>query len=86
MRWVNFEYATNGACRNINYENWLERRRETGVRNMGRATTWYYCTQFAFDFFVTTADMRGRVFPNVVDEMYYNNLCRDVFGAEVYVI
>lgn len=46
---------------------------------MGRSTTWYYCTQNAFDFFVTSAE--SGMFPDVVDETYYDKLCEDTFGS-----
>lgn len=44
-----------------------------------RIFTYFYCTQFGLSFLITQDNPPGNVFPNVINEIYHETLCRDAF-------
>lgn len=79
-RWLNYVYDTNGRCRDLTYEASLTDLRDVTSRSGQRPLFYFFCTQFALNFFVTSETSPGAVFPNVIPESYHETRCSDLFG------
>lgn len=66
-------YDTNGTCRDYRYS--AETQRRDGYFFIEE---YLFCHQIGINFFVTSANATGGVFPNVINETLADTRCKDI--------
>ena len=77
-RWVRHEYGRNGAI-SISYADKI--REITNITSASdlREVTYFQCTQYGFHR-TTPENTFANVYPDVIDEEYFDKFCTDAFG------